>query len=85
MLPSTEHACTRLASEGAHPTNTVADFGGKCKEQPGNPFQVVVRGAHAHIGVDATMPKETPQGHEWAECGSPNDPNIATPQVTRRR
>ena len=62
-LPGTEHACTRLASEAAHPANTVADFGGKCEEQPGDPFQVVVRGAHAHIGVDAATPKETYQGH----------------------
>ena len=61
-LPGTEHACTRLASEAAHPANTVADFGGKCEEQPGDPFQVVVRGAHAHIGVDAATPKETYQG-----------------------
>ena len=62
-LPGTEHACARLASEAGHPANTVADFGGKCEEQPGDPFQVVVRGAHAHIGVDAATPKETPQGH----------------------
>ena len=62
-LPGTEHACARLASEAAHPANTVADFGGKCEEQPGDPFQVVVRGAHAHIGVDAATPKETYQGH----------------------
>ena len=62
-LPGTEHACARLASEAGHPANTVADFGGKCEEQPGDPFQVVVRGAHAHMGVDAATPKETYQGH----------------------